>query len=202
MPQPLPTVPLSSDESNNHTDDESDYDDSDICQDIASAISCLTELGPALEENVSLARRPQEPVYPMAAPFSVSDPTRFYVQCVQEKFRNAPLQLVERLAEANWQRHVKIRHQMESAAQADSTWLDELSAARSVLRPYSEFHDSGLGTSHYAPSHSSFISSDSGNTERSIGVPPTPPEVAAGKPFQCYICGNVLSTVRNRIDWK
>ena len=77
----------------------------------------------------------------------------------------------------------------------------------SLFRPYSAFHDSGIGTSvpaqtSYAQSHTSFLSSNTEGEHGSPRVPPTPVGVSAGKPFQCYLCGHVLSSIKNRVDWE
>ncbi len=174
----------------------------DICEDIGFAISCLVELGPTLEQNVVYASNTQtHPTHQISVPFCASSPAKFYISLVREKFSKAHTQLVERLGEANWQRHIRIRRRMEGASESIS--LDELSVAHSVFQPISTFHDSGIGTTEqYAQSHTSFISSDPENDEGTVRVPQAPAEVALGKPLQCYICRKTLSRIKNRVDWK
>lgn len=72
---------------------------------------------------------------------------------------------------------------------------------------YPAFHDSGIGTSvpahtQYAESHTAFNSSITEREEGRLRVPREPAEVDAGIPFQCCLCGDILSSIRNRVDWK
>jgi hypothetical protein len=86
----------------------------------------------------------------------------------------------------------------------------EQDIVKSVFRPISEFHDSGLGSSKPArsrvsaslASHTSFQSSVSEKNKGRLRVPPTPAEVSSGKPFTCFICGQILMMIKNRIEWK
>ena len=133
-----------------------------------------------------------------------------YVALVREKFQQAHYKLVERLGEANWQRHRSVREKMddtEQSSEATTKLARESGIASSVFRPYSEFHDSGIGTTvpaqtEYAQSHTSFQSSNTEGEQLSQRVPKEPPEVGAGKPFQCFLCRCIISNVRNRVDWK
>ena len=136
-------------------------------------------------------------------PFRLSDPAAIYVSLVRDKFRNAQAQLVSRLGEANWQRHQRVREQLEDDVAVDK----DQNLPYSVFRPYTTFHDSGIGTSvpantNYAPSHASFQSSNVEGAHGSVRVPPTPKEVKDGKPFQCPFCDQIILNIRNRIDWK
>ena len=169
------------------------------------------ELGPSLEQNLQHAdtARNQSSHLP-SVPFTVSDPAMIYVSLIREKFKQAHYKLVERLGEANWQRHRDVRDKIEKTelSPEERTKLQgETSIACSLFRPYSAFHDSGIGTSdpaqtEYAPSHTSFLSSNTEGEHVSLRVPKEPSEVGAGKPFQCFLCRCVISNVRNRIDWK
>lgn len=79
--------------------------------------------------------------------------------------------------------------------------------AMTLFKPFSLFHDSGLGTSipaisQYAAtvaSHTSFLSVGG---EEALGRPrvPTLPQ-EDGTPFQCGYCHRTIS-MRNRIQWK
>ncbi|BAE66600.1 unnamed protein product [Aspergillus oryzae RIB40] len=110
---------------------------------------------------------------------------------IYARFANAPTSLVERLAEANLQRSIRLRTQEEEKEEVD----DHTN------------HDSGLGTSiptmsQYAAtvaSHTSFLSVAG---EEALGrprVPPLPQE--GGRPFRCDYCHRTIS-MRNRIEWK
>ena len=196
------------------TDEESspDNDDTtDIVDELRLHTQWLTQLGPILEQNLVSAQKPRtQASLPAPIPFSVSGPATVYISLVREKYNLAQDRLVERLGEANWQRHVSLRKSMEASANV----VEEIAApvensaiARSIFRPYSTFHDSALGPSipsqtEYAPSHTSFQSSNTEGERESVRVPATPVEVADEKPFQCFLCKRILSNIKNRVDWK
>jgi hypothetical protein len=134
--------------------------------------------------------------------FEVSGSAMIYVRNILDKFPNADVKLAQRLGEANWQRHVKIR----SGNQISKVEL-EVAGAKSVFHGSSVFHDSGLGSSmpsasSYAPSASSFVSKVGDDDSEYFRVPRTPTEVFEGKPFKCFICGRFLVQIKNRVDWK
>ena len=194
--------------SGSDTDDEEEIGSSyesytGLLAQLAQQTSWLSQLSTTIEQNYIRAKvRQKRAVYPPVVPFSVSGPAQFYVGLVQDKFQKAERKLVERFGEANWQRHVNIRNQLDS-----ETPVAEESAAHSLFRPHSAFYDSGVFTSlpahtTYAASHTSFRSSASQSARGSNRVPPTPVEVDAGKPFQCFLCKMTLSHIKNRIDWK
>lgn len=174
-----------------------------LVRDLAQQTDWLTQLSTTIEQNYSRAKAHQKKsVYPPIVPFSVSGPARTYVGLVQDKYPKAVRKLAERFGEANWQRHVNIRNQLDSEAPTP-----EEPAAHSLFRPHSAFHDSGIGTSipaytTYAASHTSYRSSASQCARGSVRVPSTPVEVGAGKPFQCFLCKMTLSNIKTRIDWK
>ncbi len=177
----------------------------DLCEDIGFSIACLAELRTSLEQNLVRAEKNRSHnARPPPVSFCLSDPAKIYVSLVREKFRQAPDQLVERLGQANWQRHVGVRKRIESTIGI----VEEVpKTACSIFRPYSTFHDSGIGTSlptqtSYVPSHTSFISSNTEGEQNSLRVPPMPLEVVTGKPFQCDFCGMLLPSIKNRVEWK
>lgn len=191
------------DEDNVVWDDSSEASDCDICEDIGFSTACLTELRPCLEQNIICSENSNlQSAQPPSVPFCLSNPARIYVSLIKDKFKQAQDQLVERLGEANWQRHLNVRKRIDIVQP-----LSEEEESGSVFRPYSAFHDSGTGTSvpawtQYAPSHASFISSNPEGNKDSLRVPPLPAEAGTGRPFCCFICGLLLSNVRNRVDWK
>ena len=133
-----------------------------------------------------------------------------YVKLIREKFKQAHCKLVERLGEANWQRHRDVRDKIENTElfpEERKRLGGGSSIECSLFRPYSDFHDSGIGTSvpaqtEYAPSHTSFLSSNTEGEHAPLRVPKEPSEVGARKPFQCFLCRDVILNVKNRIDWK
>ena len=177
----------------------------DFREEVAFTIECLIELGPSLEQNLaSTGRSAPSTIKSSFDPFYLSGPAGFYVSLVRDKFKQASKELVERLGEANWQRHLKVRNIMEDPENNPAKGPE---TARSVFQPDTTFHDSGIGTSvpartQYAPSHTSFRTSNTEGGLRSLRVPLTPLEATDGKSFRCYLCGDMLSTVRTRTQWK
>ena len=196
------------------SDDDSISDDDEVgytahktkrhsfLKDITTFIDCLMVLIPTLER--ANRRKPEEISSLQQVPvnFEVTEPARIYVRHVLDRFPHAAKRLAERLGEANWQRHMEIREMMHR----EDVDIDPGTG----FAPKSKFHDSGLGSSipgvsTYAMSTTSGTSFASSLAEKERGtlrVPPTPHEVAKGKPFQCSFCGQVLSWIRNRRDWK
>ena len=190
-------------------DDDMSEDDGtgEIFEELGLHTRWLTQLAPTLEQNLIHAENARyQTSCRRGATFSVSGPAAIYVSLVREKYRQAQNQLVERLGEANWQRHVGVRTRMEASVDVHPP-AEELAAAKSLFRPYSAFHDSGIGTSvhtqtQYAPSHTSFRSSNTEGERETLRVPATPAEVHDGNPFQCFLCKSMLSNIKNRVDWK
>ena len=196
---------LASDATCLDSDEYSDDNVHDFCEDVVFVIKCLMELGPSLEQNLASAGRPA-PSIPKSAfvLFCLSGPAEFYVSVVREKFKQASRELVERLGEANWQRHLKVRNMSKDA---ENNPAKGQPTARSVFQPDMTFYDSGIGTSvpagtQYAPSETSFRTSNTEGALRSLRVPPTPLEASKGQSFRCYLCGDMISTVRTRTQWK
>ena len=200
----------SADPSDTDGENSSDDDDTtDIVDELRLHTQWLTQLGPSLEQNLVSAQKTRTHAsLPAPIPFSVSGPAKVYISLVREKYKLAQDRLVERLGEANWQRHVSLRKLMEASANVVEEMtapIENSAMARSVFRPYSMFHDSALGPSipgqtEYAPSHTSFQSSNTEGDRESIRVPATPVEVSNGKPFECFLCKRILSNIKNRVD--
>ncbi|KAJ9300049.1 hypothetical protein DTO271G3_2166 [Paecilomyces variotii] len=168
-------------------------------------VNCLVDLAPLIETYLSSFLNKAEPqpsrhenvfhISPNAQPFAMR---------IRDRFANAPVALVERLAEANWERLVRIRAQTESSSEEDRPSNTD---ALTVFKPYSLFHDSGLGTSvrastQYAAtisSHTSFLTAAGEEAQGRPRVPPLPQK--GGQHFQCDYCRKNIS-VRNRIEWK
>lgn len=183
----------------------SESDSYDTLDEIGFTTSCLIELGPSLAMNLKHAEDALDSHANLKdVPFSISGPAMVYVRLIRDKFKQAHNKLVERLGEANWQRHTTIRERLENP----ELFLEEKSGiASSVFRPYSDFHDSGIGTSvpaqtEYAQSHTSFQSSNTEGEQLSLRVPKEPPEVSEGKAFECFLCRRIISNIKNRVDWK
>ena len=196
---------LASDATCLNRDEYSDDNVHDFCEDVVFIIECLMELGPSLEQNLASAGRSAPSISKSAfVLFCLSGPAEFYVSLVRDRFKPASRELVERLGEANWQRHVKVRNMF---GDTENDPAKGQANARSVFQPDKTFHDSGIGTSvpagtQYAPSNTSFRTSNTEGALRSLRVPPTPIEATNGKSFRCKYCGDMVSTVRTRTQWK
>ena len=187
-------------------DDDLEEDDmGDIVEELELQTRWLMQLAPTLEQNLIHAENTRfHASSPTGVPFSVSSPAAIYVSLVRDKYSQAETRLVERLGEANWQRHIGVRNRMEPETLKPP---EELAIAKSVFRPHSAFHDSGIGTSNpaqtqYALSHTSFQSSNTEGELKSLRVPAPPPEVHDGIPFQCSICRSMVTNIKTRVDWK
>ena len=206
---------IDTDSEDSETDEEavvSEETQFDFVFDISSSTEGLMELLPTIlrtslyqQKRNDIQRRSAAPVFP------VSEPAHAFVDHVREKFKEADPKLVRRLGEANWQRHVRIREQPEKEAEANQETVHEISVvSKSLFKPISAFHDSGLGSSTpaqsgYIPSpasHTSFQSTVADQSKGSLRVPPTPREVELRRPFLCEICGDRLFNIRNRVEWR
>jgi hypothetical protein len=171
---------------------------------------CLMDLLPSMEQIYKnlcdLGVRLEESKGKIS--FHATDAARPYVLQVHNKFKNASISLVERLGEANWQRFLRLRQRM-TAAHHEDVINDLQVGTRSAFSTFNS-HDSGLGSSLHPDSsftqtdalHSSCVSSLAEKGDSCARVPPTPRGVVDGTPFQCFICGRMLTKIRNRIDWK
>ncbi|KAH8747795.1 hypothetical protein BGZ57DRAFT_835767, partial [Hyaloscypha finlandica] len=193
--------------------DPEDYEDHDRLSmsigSLATYTTCLMDLLPSMEDTLIFADQANDKDQASSPlEFHVSGPSRTYILNIYDRFSNANPRLVERLGEANWQRHVALRNRLTKQAEGVTTAIEE--APKSVFNPVSLFRDSGLGSSlpaqtSYAPtfvSHTSFVSSQASEDGGGLKVPPTPKAVSKGIPFGCELCGQILSRIKNRIDWK
>ena len=206
-------------EAGSDSDSETEFSNEDaesngpLYEDIRYHLKYLIELAPTIEQNLAYARKTRiEASNPPVVPFHLSDPAKVYVALVQERYKNAHSSLVDRLGEANWQRHKDVRERMEKM-QGRPDGEITISTAKSVdyhdsaFSPAATFHASAIGTSvpattEYAQSYASSLSSNTEGRQWSVRVPPAPEEVGTGNPFQCPICSRTLVNVRNRIEWK
>ncbi|KAH0538687.1 hypothetical protein FGG08_004762 [Glutinoglossum americanum] len=176
--------------------------------DLRTYISCLMDLVPSLERLTCYTESTRATGTELQTiGFKISAFANPYIMKIRDRFPKASVRLAERLGEANWQRHERVRWMGSRVVAVDKEIDDGLAAATSIFIPYSMFHDSGIGTSNgqspcYAASHTSFVSSLADGEEGRPRVPATPPEVLEGKPFSCLICRKVLTNIKNRVGWK
>ncbi|KAJ6144079.1 hypothetical protein N7471_003532, partial [Penicillium samsonianum] len=203
------TIMLSAEESSDSSSDDEVSDDSSSTTEreqnrfgrIHCYVSCLMDLVPVIEKHISLLQYKVEPrPTPLDNVIRLSESARPFAMRIRDRFTIALTPLVERLAEANWERSIRIRAQEEEPYLADHDAL-------TLFKPYSLFNDSGLGTSvptrsQYAAtaaSHTSFLSIAGKEAHGRPRVPSLPQE--GGIPFQCDYCRKTVS-LRNRIEWK
>ena len=186
----------------------------DLGEDLRSRVQMTLDLVPTLELTLEHVEGFQKRTRPIRTePFSASNPAGIYISLVRDRFPEADDRLIERLGEANWQRHLNIRKRIDQSAgvcQQDGSGELEGTIAGSTFQPPTLFHDSGIGTtlaakSQYAQSeasHASLNSSPADSERGVVRVPPTPAEVGLGEPFRCNICGQIQSRIKHRVDWK
>lgn len=174
----------------------------EMSKSLKSAVKCLMDLLPSMEATLASTKLPDlDNQASTPVEFKTSAPAQTYILNVYDRFSKADWKLIERLGEANWQRHTALRSISEPMEQEPP---------KSAFVPVSLFHDSGLGSSvpansSYAAtiaSHSSFVTSLADNENSGLRVPSTPKAVFEGKSFRCQICNRTLDHIKNRIDWK
>lgn len=141
---------------------------------------------------------------------SVSHEALQYVGHVRDKFPDAHREVINRLEEAKWQRHERLRN--VSTIDEPATIHQEITAIpiapKSLFRPQSEFYDSALGSSlktartraESVASHRSFASSAVGSVRNALRVPQIL-IIKWGEPFDCPFC-LVSISCSSRIAWK
>jgi hypothetical protein len=183
-----------------------------VVKDIECHISLLMNLLPSLHHFLEFIRQEMEHKGIAENRFTASQAASAYISIVREKFPRAKDEIVERLGQANWQRHLNIRRKLEESVQGHLENVEDIPIAKSMFRPISTFQDSGLGTSLSAPisapavgsiaSHSSFRTTATDGGPGSLRVPETPSEVHLGLHFKCHICGRMQTKIKNRYQWK
>jgi hypothetical protein len=180
-------------------------------KDISDTVTLLMDMVVTLEQSLvnTVTKTKHNSI---STQFYLSGPAQAYVSIIRDKFKSADHELVQRVGEAQWQRHIRIRVLMEGEKKNETVeQVLQQSRTQSIFKPFSTFYDSGLGPSiarisTHVPSnasYSSFVSSiGDGESKHSFRVPPTPAEVGSGKPFPCPICTKQLFGIMNRIDWK
>lgn len=177
---------------------------------ISNQTKLLMEICPSLEQAYSHFNKPKMALQSAAPMFHVSEAAHHYVRKVYDRFPAGDIRLIERLGEANWQRHQNLRIENEDVTLRQDVGPHSQSIPKSLFRPASTFRDSALGaslpaTSSFAPSvasHTSFASSTTASSQGRPRVPKTPRAVANGESFECQVCHSTLSNIRTRIDWK
>jgi hypothetical protein len=170
---------------------------------ISHPVSMLMQLTPTLEAIYT--HKYSAPLREHAFQTTLVTPGSFqYISHVRDKFPEADPEIINRLGEANWQRHQRIRN----LAVNDASEVTKVDPAISLFKPRSLFQDSALGSSlptisgpaKSDASHRSFASSANTAAGNSLRVPEMP-ITALGEAFKCPFCLTLISC-SSRIQWK
>ncbi|KAF7510259.1 hypothetical protein GJ744_006955 [Endocarpon pusillum] len=177
---------------------------------VARHVDLLLQLCPSIEQVYENKHRTQHSGFRDVPVLHVTKASDSYASAVQAKFPWADPSLVQRLGEANWERHERLRNLEKTAPDSVEQLLaQDLPPPKSQFQPVSLFRDSALGSSiaprsqsaASAASHSSFASSKDGAERGRLRVP-NMPKGNFGEPFECPFCKKLLSSIRSRVDWK
>ncbi len=223
----------------NSEDSDSDSGNADagansVINSLTTYVSCLLDSVPSLEQAAKNSADHEEAlVLQELVPnvFKVSEAARPYCRNIMDKFPKAALGFVERLGEANWERHTRVRECLENAPSTDE--IAEITAEdgceKTVAGQETLFHDSALGPSirtaptlvpdirdstHAAVVRSSptraasyatftsFLTHETYGGNRGVRIPPPPDAALTGKPFRCQVCAQFVRNLHNSIEWK
>ena len=178
---------------------------------VARHVDLLLQLCPSIEQVYENKHTTQLSGFRDVPVLQVTKASDSYASAVQAKFPWADQSLVQRLGEANWERHERLRNLEKTAPDsAEQLLTQDLPPPKSQFQPVSVFRDSALGgsiapRSQSAPSaasHSSFASSKDGAERGRLRVPNMPKGISFGESFECPFCKKWLSSIRFRVDWK
>jgi hypothetical protein len=134
--------------------------------------------------------------------FSVTGPQEHYCRYIRDGFPKAAIAFVERIGAANWERFQRLREMPR---------MDEAVEPVITVDP-SKFHDSGIGSSLQASDLLEVIKAPSSRKSKlSMNTTPSPglsglleipPEVIAGKPYQCEWCGKNVKIMHPKQQWR
>ncbi|KAJ5332788.1 uncharacterized protein N7506_006571 [Penicillium brevicompactum] len=203
-------IMLSSDENSESSSDDEFSDDSSSSSEretnqfgrIHCYVSCLMDTAPLINKRIAFSQgRVESQQTSSENVMRFSQSAQPFAMRIQDRFCIGLTPLVERLAQANWERSIRIRAQREE----QSYVVDRDTVT--LFKPCSIFNDSGIGTSaptmsQYAASaasHTSYLSTPGIEAHGRPRVPSLPQ--SDGRPFQCDYCRKVIS-LQTRIDWK
>lgn len=216
--------------SDSDLDSESSSDAIDeLFQDLGTYMEILADLTPALMAPASDVLIEEEIASSTEVLSGVSEPARPFVLAIRDRFPSLDTTIVRRLGEANWHRRQRLCDKLSaSTVQEVERPRYEIVSARSESRLESsfgrqsnyvsvttrtDFSEASIfdrvstfpTSSRYsiAESVTSFASSAaSGSDLGRRRVPVLPDDHDFELPFQCQICGEMLSQIRHRADWK
>ncbi|RPA73296.1 hypothetical protein BJ508DRAFT_53231 [Ascobolus immersus RN42] len=181
--------------------DDTDISDvlGDLLEDLKSTNDRLFGLIPAIEQHVKDSNATRIPPGAQA-----------YISNIKDKFSSVSHVLATRLATINWQRHNRIRQQLETGAEEErvkqenkpekdsalgtSLFTFELALPADVQNPYTKKYASSIVS---ATSFGTTTSGFSGNAK----IPPPPVKLGSKTTFNCTICFKTVTMTENR-EWK
>lgn len=155
-------------------------------KDIHAHVTCLMDLVPTLEQIITTCTGRNIENRCNMLSLRVTEAAGPYVLHIQEKFKSAPIALTERLGQANGERYVRIRDQMERPHVKRTQDGPQHVFSRSGFAPVSRLHDFDTGSSKWGIPC----------------VPPMPVEATRGLPFECFICKETLTHIMKRSEWE
>ncbi|KFA79353.1 hypothetical protein S40288_03570 [Stachybotrys chartarum IBT 40288] len=172
---------------------------SEIAEDLSTDVQCLLDLDPIIDcpapdqEQSNTTR--ERGMLQWQPHISYSDK-------IKNRFPKAEADLVERFAQANWERFLRTKASRESCLAAQKCVEKEVEIGGPLTEPGSKFHDSGLGTTAYSgTSYAETVMSYRANGRDSIRIPPLPDGAKEGKQFDCLACGRRL-VIKSNSAWK
>lgn len=172
--------------------DEDREREADFVEDIKTYTTCLVDLSTALECPAIDPGFGDEPVLPRLEERSAHE---YYVDLISSKFPKAGVDLTDCLGKASWDRYKRLQATRERNEHTEAL-LITTGAQSTASKP---FKDSGLGTTIYAQSVISYVSSLS-NGQR-VQIPPLSAEAKKGERFECSACGDCIIATTNR-EWR
>lgn len=199
---------LITDTNDDISDSESDSDSScaddavdkvhELAQSVKVYTNCLIDLGTALE---CPALEPEYEDGPSVVMWEQRTAHDYHTDLIKAKFPQAKHCLLQSLGKISWNRYQRLQQERDSNAVAQSALIP----GDKSLAAFSEFKDSGLGTSlprvasSYAETIVSFMTSVSGG--KGVNIPPLSTEAKNGQPFECNACGKHIRAINNR-EWR
>ncbi|KAF6784170.1 hypothetical protein CSOJ01_15786 [Colletotrichum sojae] len=177
-----------------------DVDWAEIADDLRTDIECLMDLEPLIKTPFIRPQSQNRVENSMPQPESWT-PEKMYSDRIGHRFPKAQLDLVARLARANWHRFQRIQSEKERSVAAKKelaereVYVGPAATVVSSSEPASFFHDSGLGTS--VATGSSYAQTTMSYQQ----IPPLPMDAKKGVPFDCLSCGREVR-ITNNSDWK
>jgi hypothetical protein len=195
----------------------------DLVKDIKTFNDCFMDLVPTLENPAKNPGQEGTASDCLAVFVDVTESTPYMTNIV-DKYPSIDKEFAQRLGEANWRRHIRLREKLSSTPEENELGRSNDGCVVAAYTPLqSETTKSGSSgpsiwdpssgemsftyvapTVPAPPSMTSFASSfgnDETNKTRRY-VPQLPEDHDWFSTFRCFVCGDMVKNVRNRAGWK